>query len=111
MYHCKLVFALVAVLVAICISFAGAQDFRNDMIPKPVPHNAERNFDVQGQGGHQRGQGSDVYVHGQKELWRSDNNKHEVHGGASFGQHFGGPWGNSRPQVGVGAGYTYRWGR
>lgn len=91
------IFVLLAVVVAV---------FCQDMIPQPLTDG--KTFDVRGGGGHTRGQGSDVYLAGQTRLYQSQNQRHEVHGGATYGQHIGGPYGSSRPNVGAGASYTYR---
>lgn len=54
--------------------------------------------------------GTDVYAQAQTRLWQSQNQRHEFHGGATYGQHIGGPYGSSRPNVGVGGTYVYRYG-
>lgn len=79
-----------------------------DMIPQPLPNG--KTWDVHGAGGHTRGQGSDVYLAGQTRLYQSKNERHEFHGGATYQQHIGGPYGSSRPNVGVGGSYVYRFG-
>lgn len=94
--NCKifLLFALVAAVLC------------QDMIPQPLPNG--KTWDVHGVGGHTRGQGSNVYLAGQTRLFQSKNDRHELHGGATYGQHIGGPYGSSRPNVGVGGSYVYR---
>lgn len=54
-----------------------------------------------------RGKGTDVYVDAQARVFQSDNKRHEVHVHGQYGQHLGGPYGNSRPSYGDGALYTF----
>lgn len=69
----------------------------------------QKNWSIQGGGGHQRGHGTDVTMHGHKQVWQSDNKRHEINAHASVSQHFGGPHGNHRSGAG-GASYSYRFG-
>lgn len=102
---------LIIVAFTLLVAIANGQFSLPGHIPVVPPANAERNWALNLNGGHQRGMGTDVYVSGQKQLWQSGNRQNELHGGASYGQHFGGPYGNSRPQFGVGATYVHRFGR
>lgn len=51
--------------------------------------------------------GTDIFAKAQTQVWQSNNKRHEINVQGSYGQHFGGPWGNSRPSYGGGAGYTF----
>lgn len=52
------------------------------------------------------GQGHDVYAAQGGQIFKHGNN--EVHGEANFGRHYGGPYGNSRPNVGGRINYVRR---
>lgn len=56
---------------------------------------------------HTHGQGTNVYVDGRARVYQSDDKRHEVHVNGQYGQHLGGPYGNSRPSYGGGVEYTY----
>lgn len=62
------------------------------------------------QGGHNQ-YGTDLSIAAQQRLWQSQNQKHEIHGGGSYNQHLGGPYGSSKPHFGGGVGYVYNFGR
>lgn len=51
---------------------------------------------------HNKGQGTDISVKGQANLWTSKNGKTKIDGTGSFNQHLGGPGGNGKPQFGGG---------
>lgn len=69
----------------------------------------ERNQDpISIRGGVGDNNGKDVHIDAQARLWQSENKRHEIHGFGHYGQHLGGPWGNSRPSYGIGGGYVYR---
>lgn len=51
--------------------------------------------------------GTNVYAAAQTQVFQSDNKAHEVHVQGSYGQHFGGPWGKSKPSYGGGVGYKF----
>lgn len=68
----------------------------------------DKRFHVNGEVNHSRGQGTNVYVDGQARVYQSDNKRHEVHVNGQYGQHLGGPYGNSRPSYGGGVQYTHR---
>ncbi|CAG7816095.1 unnamed protein product [Allacma fusca] len=73
-------------------------------------------FSVQGGGGGNNGRnwnaGGNVGI--SAKVWESQNGRHSVgagvNAGQSFGRHQGQSW-KSKPDYGVGAGYTYRFGR
>ena len=65
-------------------------------------------FQLQGGGGGSPGQGFDFGLQGKAPVWTSDNGRHSVDAYGKYGQHLGGPYGNSQPQWGAGAGYTFR---
>ncbi|XP_017033193.1 diptericin A [Drosophila kikkawai] len=68
-------------------------------------------LNLQGGGGGQRGDGFGFNVGGSQNVWRSDNGRHEVDVNARYGQHLGGPWGNSQPSYDIGTVYRYRFGK
>ncbi|XP_073830133.1 diptericin-D-like [Musca autumnalis] len=53
--------------------------------------------------------GYNVNADVRKNIWTSDNGKHSFDATAGYGQHLGGPYGNSRPDYRGGGIYTYRW--
>ncbi|EDX07754.1 GD11418 [Drosophila simulans] len=61
-----------------------------------------------GGGGGQRGDGFGFGVQGHQKVWTSDNGRHEIGLNGGYGQHLGGPYGNSEPRWKVGSTYTYR---
>nr|WRF81052.1 diptericin A [Drosophila micromelanica] len=52
--------------------------------------------------------GKDVWAQAQAPVWTSDNKRHEIDVVGRYGQHLGGPWGNSEPSYGVGGNYRFR---
>lgn len=40
-------------------------------------------------------------------VWQSGNNRHRIGANAEVSKHMGGPQGNEKPQVNLGAQYTY----
>ena len=68
----------------------------------------KRQLQLQGGGGGSRGQGFDFGLQGKAPVWKSDNGRHQVDATGSYSQHLGGPYGNSKPNWGVGASYTYK---
>ncbi|KAM7348176.1 diptericin-D [Cochliomyia hominivorax] len=71
--------------------------------PKPLPQ-------LVGGGGGNRKDGFGVSVDAHQKVWTSDNGRHSLGVTAGYGQHLGGPYGNSRPDYRVGGGYTYNFG-
>ncbi|EDW02709.1 diptericin-D [Drosophila grimshawi] len=69
-------------------------------------HRVRRQLNVQG-GGSPR-QGFDLSVNGRAPVWQSPNGRHSVDATGQYSQHLGGPYGNSRPNWGAGAMYTFR---
>lgn len=67
----------------------------------------EKPINVQGGGG-SGPSGTNVGVDVSGRLWQSQNGRHEVHGNAQYGQHFGGPAGTQPPSVGGGLIYRHR---
>lgn len=65
-----------------------------------------RQLNVQG-GGSPR-QGFDLSVNGRAPVWQSPNGRHSLDATGQYSQHLGGPYGNSRPNWGAGAQYTFR---
>lgn len=71
-----------------------------------APINPNKPFTLNGQVTH--GQGvTGVNAAGSARLWESQNQRHQLHGMGSYGQSFT-PYGNSRPNYGVGLGYVHR---
>lgn len=71
-----------------------------------APINPDKPFTINGVATH--GQGvTAVNGAGSVRLWESDNKRHQLHGMGSYGQVFT-PYGNSRPNIGVGGGYVFR---
>lgn len=91
---------LFVVFIIIGITFAAPQTFDLNQLDKP--------FSVSGGGGHNPHTGTDLSLNGQARLWQSQNQRHEIHGQGSYGQHLGGPYGNSQPNLGGGVLYRYR---
>ncbi|XP_030387261.1 diptericin A-like [Scaptodrosophila lebanonensis] len=60
------------------------------------------------QGGGSPGKGIDLSVQGRAPVWQSNNGRHSFDVTGQYGQHFGGPYGNSRPSWGAGGAYTFR---
>lgn len=69
-------------------------------------HRERRQLNVQG-GGSPR-QGFDLSVNGRAPVWQSNNGRHSLDATGQYSQHLGGPYGNSRPNWGAGAQYTFR---
>lgn len=69
-------------------------------------HRERRQLNVQG-GGSPR-QGFDLSINGRAPIWQSPNGRHSLDGTGQYSQHLGGPYGNSRPNWGAGAQYTFR---
>lgn len=57
---------------------------------------------------HTRHLGTDVGVTGNANLWRSPNGRSNLDGTANYNRHFGGPFGNSRPNYGAGLQFNHR---
>ncbi|KAL7736858.1 hypothetical protein ACLKA6_015692 [Drosophila palustris] len=73
----------------------------------PYPKEEENRFQLDG-GYNSDKSGRDFHVEGQVPVWTSDNKRHEVDVSGHYGQHFGGPYGNSPPSYGGGVGYRFR---
>ncbi|XP_034477469.1 diptericin A [Drosophila innubila] len=69
-------------------------------------HRVRRQWKVQGGGG--SGQGLDLSVNGRVPVWQSNNGRHSLDATGQYAQHFGGPFGTTRPNWGAGATYTFR---
>lgn len=52
--------------------------------------------------------GTDVGVTGNANIWRSPNKQSSLDANANYNRHFGGPFGTSKPNYGVGATFTHR---
>ncbi|XP_030387500.1 diptericin-A-like [Scaptodrosophila lebanonensis] len=74
------------------------------------PTNPPRRPDLFIQGGGSPRQGIDLNVQTRVPVWQSGNGRHSVDALGNYGQHLGGPYGNSRPQWGAGAQYSYQFG-
>ncbi|KAM7347920.1 diptericin-D-like [Cochliomyia hominivorax] len=71
--------------------------------PKQLPQ-------LEGVGGGNRKDGFDVSVNAHQNVWTSDNGRHSVGVTVGYGQHLGGPYGNSPPDYRIGTGYRYNFG-
>ncbi|XP_037717161.1 diptericin-A [Drosophila subpulchrella] len=76
-----------------------------DVVPL---HRVRRQFQLNGGGGGSPKQGFDLNLNARAPVWQSHNGRHSFDATGSYGQHLGGPYGNSRPQFGAGGVYTYR---
>nr|WRF81034.1 diptericin A [Drosophila sturtevanti] len=77
--------------------------------PVPEDPTTPRPFlNLEGGGGGQRGDGFGFDVKGRENIWTSDNKRHEIDLTGRYGQHLGGPYGNSPPRYEFGTVYTYR---
>ncbi|XP_065363369.1 diptericin-D-like [Calliphora vicina] len=79
----------------------------NLVLPKEEPKNLPQLY---GGGGGSRKDGFDVSLGAQQKVWESENKRHSVDVNAGYGQHLGGPYGNSPASYSGGASYTYRFG-
>lgn len=52
--------------------------------------------------------GTNVGAQGNMNVWRSNNGRSTLDANAGYNQHFGGPFGNSRPNYNVGANFIHR---
>lgn len=91
-------FTVTLLFTVVFIAFVAAQS--ENRMDKP--------FSVVAEGNHDRRTGANIHVDGQARLWQSQNQRHEVHGQGSYGQHIGGPYGNSKPIFGGGLIYRHR---
>lgn len=57
---------------------------------------------------HARHFGTDVNAQGNVNLWKSHNGRSQLDGTANYNQHFGGPFGRSRPSYGGGLNFVHR---
>lgn len=68
----------------------------------------DKPFSLNAQVNHSRQSGTNVNADATARLWQSQNQRHEIHGTAQYGQHFGGPYGRSPASVGIGGIYRHR---
>ncbi|XP_017051549.1 diptericin-A [Drosophila ficusphila] len=71
-------------------------------------HRVRRQFQLNGGGGGSPKQGFDLNLNTRVPVWQSNNGRHSFDATGQYGQHLGGPYGNSRPQWGAGGVYTFR---
>ncbi|XP_055383834.1 diptericin-D-like [Condylostylus longicornis] len=90
---------------SIIIQFPPKPQF-NFSPPKP----ANDNFKLFGNGGGSSKQGFDVNLGGAAKVWESQNGRNQLFGTGTYSQHLGGPYGNSRPNVGGGATFIHKFG-
>ncbi|XP_034650953.1 diptericin-A [Drosophila subobscura] len=84
-------------------------EFFPDAIDVEMDHpRVRRQWQLQGGGGGGPRQGIDLSLSGRAPVWQSQNGRHSVDATGQYAQHLGGPYGNSRPQFGVGGQYTFR---
>ncbi|XP_062132081.1 diptericin-A-like [Drosophila sulfurigaster albostrigata] len=77
-----------------------------EAMPQDNLQRVRRQLNVQG-GGSPR-QGFDLSINGRAPVWQSNNGRHSLDATGQYSQHLGGPYGNSRPNWGAGAQYTFR---
>ncbi|KAH8270812.1 hypothetical protein KR018_005647 [Drosophila ironensis] len=73
-----------------------------------VHSRVRRQFQLNGGGGGSPKQGFDLNLNTRVPVWQSNNGRHSFDATGQYGQHLGGPYGNSRPQWGAGGVYTFR---
>ncbi|KAH8401214.1 hypothetical protein KR009_003699 [Drosophila setifemur] len=78
-----------------------------DLTMKPTPP-PQYPLNLRGGGGGQPGDGYGFNVAGRQNVWTSDNGRHEVDLTGRYGQHLGGPYGNSPASYDMGANYRFR---
>ncbi|XP_033247423.1 diptericin A [Drosophila miranda] len=84
-------------------------EFFPDFVDVEVDHpRVRRQWQLQGGGGGSPRQGFDLSLNGRAPVWQSPNGRHSFDATGHYGQHLGGPYGNSRPQWGAGGQYTFR---
>lgn len=71
------------------------------------PPQQNRPVDINGYVGHGK-LGTDVSAQVGTRLWQSQNGRTDLNGQGSYNQHFGGPYGNSRPNFGGGLTLVHR---
>lgn len=97
------VIVLFVAFVAVTFAFPGKDLSKAEAWTESAqPSNSRTFVDIN----HAHGEGTNVYVAHERELWKSGN--HELHGSVNYGRHYGGPYGNSPPSYGGGATYRYR---
>ncbi|CAD7080676.1 unnamed protein product [Hermetia illucens] len=67
---------------------------------------AKRQLNIQGGGSPHSG--FDLSVQGRAKIWESDNGRNTLYGTGQYGQHLGGPYGNSEPSFGGGLMFSHR---
>ncbi|KAH8275269.1 hypothetical protein KR026_004141 [Drosophila bipectinata] len=82
---------------------AYSPDFGNVAMPR-----VRRQIQLNGGGGGSPKQGFDLNLNTRVPVWQSNNGRHSFDATGQYGQHLGGPYGNSRPQWGAGGVYTFR---
>ncbi|XP_017033192.1 diptericin A [Drosophila kikkawai] len=108
-------FATSFLLIALACAFSSAWAYPQPNPQQKNPPNFNftpppdrRPFQLNGGGGGSPKQGFDLNLNAQAPVWQSNNGRHSLDATGQYGQHLGGPYGNSRPQWGAGGVYTYR---
>ncbi|XP_055383846.1 diptericin-D-like [Condylostylus longicornis] len=73
--------------------------------PETIPPQSDTK--IFGGGGGSGKTGYDVALGVQTKLWESQNKSTSIHGTATYAQHLGGPYGNSKPNYGGGIGVRF----
>ncbi|XP_017125843.1 diptericin A [Drosophila elegans] len=97
------------IFAMLCCAFGAALAHPNpeDLTMKPTPP-PQYPLNLQGGGGGARGDGFGFNVGGRQNVWTSDNGRHEIDLTGRYGQHLGGPYGNSPASYDLGGVYRFR---
>ncbi|KAH8370013.1 hypothetical protein KR093_001859 [Drosophila rubida] len=101
--------ALVCCLVGCVMAYPNPNPEEKLRWEQPEQRNDQQQQRFQLDGGYNSDKsGKDFHVEGQVPVWTSENKRHEIDIAGHYGQHYGGPYGNSPPQYGFGGGYRFR---
>jgi len=103
-----------AILALVCFLIGSVMAYPNPSPDKPLSWTEDKSKNTDQQrwmldGGYNKDQsGKDFHIQGQAPVWTSDNKRHEFDVAGHYGQHYGGPYGNSPPSYGAGGIYRFR---